>query len=250
MRMPLHDFIVLWFLYFSLAAFLGWIAESVYRSVVDRRIVSSGFLTGPFIPIYGFGALAIALLAHFVPREPAALHWAILVITPSIVEYASSWLLERLFGLRLWDYSNEPFNFRGRICLLYSSFWVALTLLTVFVLEPMALAGIASLELGFRYYLAGALSMYFLIDTAHSSRAIMYFKAFLAEIRALAASGGSFRPSFSSSNERLPHEIKRLIKPLRAFPHLVRELKPTITTIPEWITEKLESLVGGRHFRK
>jgi len=245
-----YHFIVLWFLYFSATAFMGWIAESAYRSVAEHRAVNSGFLSGPFIPIYGFGAPAIAVLSRVIPRESVVIYWACLALTPSFVEFMTSWLFERLFGLRLWDYSKEPFNFKGRICLLYSSFWIALTVMSVLWLEPFLLGAISSIGDHARYYLAGALSMYFLIDTVHSSSAIMYFKLFLATLRELAARGGSFLPSLTSGNGRLPHEIRRVLKPLKAFPHLVRELKPTIPVIPEWIAAKMESIIGDRNFRK
>jgi len=250
MQSTWYDVIVFWFLYFSIAAFIGWMVESGYRSVRERRLINSGFLSGPFIPIYGFGALAIAALSRAIPGDSVVLYWASLALSPSVVEFMTSWLFERLFGLRLWDYSKEPLNLKGRICLLYSSFWIALTALTVLWLEPFVLGMIGSFSDRARYYFSGALSMYFLIDVVQSSSAMIYFKRFLADLRELAARGGSFLPSFNNVNGRLPHEIRRLLKPLKAFPHLVRELNPTIGTIPEWITARMVSIIGGRHFRK
>lgn len=249
MKMLSYDSIVLWFLYFSVTAFLGWVAESGYRTIEERRPVNSGFLTGPFIPIYGFGALAIAALSRAIPREWAVLYWGILALSPSIVEYLTSWLFERLFGLRLWDYSDKPFNLKGRIGLLFSFYWACLTVFTVLFLEPFLLGLIASTGERLKYFFAGALSMNFFIDTVISSRAIMYFKRFIIELRELAMQGGSFRPLLKENDERLPNEIRRLLKPLKAFPNLVRELKPTITAIPEWIRAKMESMIGGKHFR-
>lgn len=244
------DFIVTWFLYFSVTAFIGWIVESSYRSVVEHEPVNSGFLSGPFIPIYGFGSLAIAASAYFLKGLPAAFYWLVLCLVPSLIEYVGSWMLERFFGLRLWDYHDRRLNIRGRVCLLYSIFWAGLTVFVVLVVEPRVIGRIAGLSDYLRYYVAGVMSAYFFLDTVASSRAMFHLKAFLAELKELAARGGSFLPSFGSSSLRLPSEVRRLIKPLRAFPALVRELRPNMKAIPEWIASRLEVRVGRRHFQK
>lgn len=247
--LPAH--LLTWFLYFSAASFLGWILESTYRSVQERRWVNSGFLSGPFVPIYGFGALFIALLARFLAHTHGVLFWTVLSLSPTAVEYVASYLMEKLFGLRLWDYHSQPFNIKGRVCLLFSFFWVLLTAFAVFYIEPFLLRKIAAIALLDRYFLSGALFMYFVMDTIGSSRSLINFKAFVADLKELAARGGAFLPTLDLGGRgRLPREIKRLIKPLKAFPLLTGELKPLIHAIPDWITTRLESIIGGRHFRK
>jgi len=250
MNGPLHENIMNWFLYFSATSFIGWILESTYRSIRERRLVNSGFLTGPFVPLYGFGALAVALLARVLAHTHGILFWLILAISPTALEYWSSWLMEKIFGLRLWDYAAEPFNLNGRVCLQFSVFWIVLTALAVLIVEPFLLERIAAIGIYSRYFLSGALSMTFIIDAVVSSRAMSYFKAFIADLKLLVERGSAFRPSLDVGARRLPMEIKRLVKPLKAFPELTRELKPMINAIPDWITTKLESIVGGRHFRK
>ncbi|MFA6508527.1 MAG: putative ABC transporter permease [Treponemataceae bacterium] len=245
-----HEQILNWFLYFSAASGLGWILESTFRSIQEHRLVNSGFLSGPFVPIYGFGALFVALLARLLAHTHGVLFWAILAISPTIVEYTASYLLEKLFGLRLWDYQDQPFNLKGRVCLAFSLCWVVLTAFAVFYIEPFLLGKITAIGIHERYFLSGALSMYFAMDTVGSSRAIINFKAFVVDLKALAARGGAFFPSLEIDAGRLPREIKRLVKPLKAFPQLSGELKPMLHAIPDWITARLESIIGGRHFHK
>jgi len=245
-----YENLIVWFLYFSVAAAFGWVIESTFRSVTEHHWVNSGFLSGPFIPIYGFGALALAALARALATAHWALFWAILVMTPTAVEYVSSYMLEKAFGLRLWDYSKEPLNLRGRVCLVFSIYWAILTVLTVRFVEPFLLSRIKALGEFARVYLAGALSMYFVMDTIGSSKALINFKAFAADLRALVERGGSFLPTLELDTKRLPREIRRLIKPLKSFPTLVGELRPSLDAIPGWITSRLESIIGGRHFRK
>jgi uncharacterized membrane protein len=239
-----------WFLYFSATAFLGWILESTYRSIRERRLVNSGFLTGPFVPIYGFGALAVAYFAWLLEQAHAGFYWIVVALTPTVIEYAASWILEKAFKLRLWDYRAEPFNLHGRVCLLFSGFWAVLTAAAVLYIEPFLLARIADIGIHGRYFLAGALSMYFVMDTVGSSRAFINFKAFVEDLKELAERGGAFLPQFEARSKRLPREIRRLLKPLKSFPRLTGELKPMLGAVPDWITARLESIVGGRHFRK
>jgi len=247
---PIHQDVLNWFLYFTFSSFIGWLLETGWRSMRERKFVNSGFLSGPFVPIYGFGALSIAFLARMAARANGFMFWVILVIAPTVLEYVASWLLEKSFGLRLWDYRSEPFNLKGRVCLLFSGFWAVLTVIAISVVEPFLLERITGIVLFTRYFLTGAFLMYFAMDTVWSVRSLINFKTFIAELKEVAARGGAFLPSLELGARRLPREIRRLLKPLKAFPSLVGELKPMLHAIPEWVTSRLESIVGGRHFLK
>ena len=121
---------------FSIYSFIGWLLESVYRSITQRRPINAGFLYGPFVPIYGFGAGFIVILEyafrswHIVPQ----LFMYGIVLT--LVEYVVALLFETVFKLKLWDYSRNRFNIQGRVCLLFSGFWAALALVFVLVIHP------------------------------------------------------------------------------------------------------------------
>jgi len=238
------------FLYFSVSSLLGWILETAFRSFKDHHWVNAGFLSGPFVPIYGFGALAIAGLSAFLRQESWFAYWTLVLLSPSLIEYAVSLLLEKLFGLRLWDYSAEPFNLKGRVCLSFSLVWGLLTALTVILYEPATTRLIASLSPTTRAFASGALAMYFAMDTVGSVKAIVNYKAFIADLKDLVARGGAFIPSFDGEPFRLPREIHRLLRTLKAFPRLVTELKPMLHAIPERIITRLESVIGGHHFHK
>lgn len=104
------------FLWFLLYSFAGWVYESILVSVSERHPVNRGFLNGPLCPIYGCGAvLAIVLLRDF--TNPVEI-FLISSFGASILEYATSWGMEKLFHARWWDYSHFRFNIQGRICLL------------------------------------------------------------------------------------------------------------------------------------
>ena len=104
-------------LYFSAMAFVGWIIETVYRSWEEKRFVNAGFLSGPFVPIYGFAAVIITVISEEVKGLNPFIAWAVILISPTIVEYIGGVIMENVFKLKLWNYQNERFNVQGRICL-------------------------------------------------------------------------------------------------------------------------------------
>ncbi|MFD1432499.1 putative ABC transporter permease [Lacticaseibacillus yichunensis] len=111
-----------WVLYFFAYAFVGWLWESGYVSVKKHQWVNSGFLTGPVIPVYGFAMTAVlAAIAPFQNNLVVLYLLSALVVT--VIEYITSWLMEKLFHARWWDYSNVPLNLNGRVALPISAFW-------------------------------------------------------------------------------------------------------------------------------
>lgn len=108
------EHLFLWFLFYS---FLGWVYETILVSVQERRFVNRGFLNGPLCPIYGVGAVLASLLLDGLSGRPVVLFLAS-ALGASVLEYATSWAMERLFHARWWDYTDFRFNLNGRICLL------------------------------------------------------------------------------------------------------------------------------------
>ena len=122
---------------FYIFAFAGWIYESTFVSVRDRKFVNRGFLVGPILPLYGFGAVAVyVFLRPF--SKTASLLYIMGMLVATVLEYITSWLLEVTFHTKWWDYSEEPYNFQGRIALIPSMFWGILSLLMFDVLQPAA----------------------------------------------------------------------------------------------------------------
>ncbi|MBQ9023999.1 MAG: putative ABC transporter permease [Bacilli bacterium] len=104
------------FILFMIYSFIGWVIEMIDRSIIDKKIVNRGFLIGPYCPIYGCGAILMILLLQRYIKEPITLFFMSMVIF-SILEYTTSYVMEKLFKARWWDYSNTRFNLNGRICL-------------------------------------------------------------------------------------------------------------------------------------
>lgn len=129
-----------YFVYFIIYSFMGWIYESIFCTIKNGKWEKRGFLYGPICPIYGVGATTMTYIGDIVEgvyhREFIWWHIFLVAFLGSIVlEYLTSYVLEKLFHAYWWDYSNIPFNIKGRVCLpaslgfgvagLVVTYWVA-----------------------------------------------------------------------------------------------------------------------------
>lgn len=126
-----------WFALFAIYCFLGWGFESIYVSIEHRKLVNRGFLNGPFLPIYGFGAIIILIFSLPV-RNNIVLVFVFGSIGATILEYFTGYVMEQLFHVRYWDYTCQPLNLNGFICLGCSLMWGGLSVvLTKFLHKPI-----------------------------------------------------------------------------------------------------------------
>ena len=127
---------LLWlFLFYS---FLGWLAETVLAALKRRRLLNRGFLSAPFSPTYGLGALLFAIFLPELREDPFFL-FLLGMILATFLEFVTGVFLERIFHQKWWDYSGQRFQFEGHICLKYSVIWGLSALLAIFVLNPIFL---------------------------------------------------------------------------------------------------------------
>lgn len=133
------------FYFFIIYGFFGWIWESSYVSLKNRKPVNRGFLNGPIIPIYGAGAMLIFILFYnptminlveHVSVKSYLIIFLIGMAAASVLEFVTSYGMEKLFHAKWWDYSDIPFNVQGRICLPVSLCWGALSIILVKILHP------------------------------------------------------------------------------------------------------------------
>lgn len=125
-----------WLLFFYIYCFIGWVWESCYVSVLKKKWVNRGFMHGPFLPIYGFGAITILVMTIPVQKN-LLLVFLFGMIGATILEYVTGVIMEKLFHVRYWDYSKQPFNINGHICLFSSLAWGGFSILMVkFIHHP------------------------------------------------------------------------------------------------------------------
>ena len=157
---------------FYIGSSIGWVIELIFRRIEHKKWVNPGFLVGPYLPIYGFGLVLLTILHLFLARYN--LHPAITILLMGTCMV----LLELVTGLiflnlkvRLWDYSNYPFNFKGIICLGMSLIWVGVGGIYYFLLADYVYKALSwfSTHLSFSYVL-GVFTGVFVIDFVYSSK--------------------------------------------------------------------------------
>ena len=128
--------IAILFLKFMLFSLFGYIAEMSMCVIVDHKLTNRGFLCGPIIPIYGVGSIFLIFLLEPFKANPFLVFFLGIIITTTL-EYITSYLLEKIFHNRWWDYSKNKFNLNGRICLLNSSLFGFGALIIIYVANPI-----------------------------------------------------------------------------------------------------------------
>ena len=105
-----------YFLLYFIYSIIGWFLEVGLAFYEHKKFVNRGFLIGPYCPIYGIGCLLLTILLSKYINEPGVI-FAFSIFICATLEYLTSYLMEKIFKLRWWDYSNMKFNINGRICL-------------------------------------------------------------------------------------------------------------------------------------
>lgn len=106
------------YILFWLYSCLGWIMETPLVSIQSQKFINRGFYLGPYCPIYGTGALLLLFLKNY--QNDPFIVFILAILICSLVEYITSYLMEQIYKVRWWDYSNRFFNIKGRICLFNS----------------------------------------------------------------------------------------------------------------------------------
>lgn len=128
------SYILLFFIY----AFMGWILEVFTQLFCNKKFVNRGFMMGPVVPIYAIGGMVITLFLQNYQGDYAVL-FVMSVLLCGILEYFISFIMEKMFNLRWWDYSDEQYNINGRVCLKNIILFGILGVLVIEVFNPFFL---------------------------------------------------------------------------------------------------------------
>jgi uncharacterized membrane protein len=170
-----------WVFFFYVYCFLGWVWETLYVSVKKAHWVNRGFMRGPFLPIYGSGAIVV-LIFTLPYRTQAGLVFVAGMVSATILEYITGVAMEKMFHVRYWDYGNQKFNLNGHICLSSSLAWgvfsVILTLYGHTFVEKLVLL----LNTNVKEFIVLAITVYFSIDLYESIREAINLREVLVSL--------------------------------------------------------------------
>lgn len=166
--------------YFIIYSFLGWCLESIYKTIILKKVTNSGFLYGPFCPMYGIAAVLMVAISE-VSNNPIII-FILSFFVFSIWEYIVAVVLEKCFKTKYWDYSNLKFNIKGRVCLKNSIYWGFLGVLLVFVIHPLIEKAISFIPMQIAIYLQIILVIAIVVDAIITIFRIMIIDKRIQEV--------------------------------------------------------------------
>lgn len=234
-----------WLFVFYAYCFLGWCFESTVVSVQQRRFVNRGFLRGPMLPIYGFGATILLHVSLPLYDRPVELFLASMVAA-TVFEYVVGVLMETLFKVKYWDYSTHRFQFQGRICLQSSLCWGFLGLILARAIHPPVEAIVVWLPFWALIVVDVLLSAAFISDVAVSVRTALDLARVLEELDKLREQGAELREQLSETAlVQLTKLSYRVDEARGEWSEKMDEAREQITERVDEAREQLTERVGG-----
>ncbi|MGL4607906.1 MAG: putative ABC transporter permease [Eubacteriaceae bacterium] len=169
------------FTYFILYAIIGWICEVIFCSIPKKKFINRGFLTGPYCPIYGVGAIVIVIILGPYTRNPFEV-FIVGLLSTSLLEYITSWGMEKLFHAKWWDYSAHKFNINGRVCLKNSFLFGIMSLVLMYFVHPLVQGFIENFSPFWLEIFAGIGALIFISDVIESTRQTLVLNKKLSHV--------------------------------------------------------------------
>lgn len=214
-----------WLSFFYLYCFFGWIFESAYVSIKNGHFVNRGFLRLPMLPLYGSGAVMM-LWVSIPVQDSLFLTWCAGVIGATALEYVTGYVMEQLFKIRYWDYSDQKWNLHGYICVSSSIAWGFLTIFMTHVIHKPIERGILSMPVWWNLLFVFVVTVVFVYDSVVCVREALALGKSLEAMRKL-------KGELDSLNVQ-----KALLK---------MEARERIVELKERADAKLEQLYGRRN---
>lgn len=219
-----------YFLLFMIYSFVGWCIEVVGRLIEDKRFINRGFLIGPYCPIYGYGGILITLLLKKYTEDPLTL-FIMAILVCGILEYATSYFMEKIFKARWWDYSKRKFNINGRVCLETIIPFGLLGLLIMYVTNPFLIGKLEMLSQTWLNVLFWTLLVIYVVDTIVSTVVISYIKKAL-----------KFVAEKVDTTEELTKKIKEVLSKKSILHRRLADAYPKLQAVKTKIKEKTEEI--------
>ena len=168
-----------WLAFFFIYSFLGWCIESTIVSVSKRKLTNRGFLKGPMLPLYGFGALTI-IISTLMVSDNIVLVYICGTIAATALEYITGAAMEAVFNMKYWDYSDKKFNLHGYICLKSSLFWGVLSVILVMVVHVPIAEFVDSMDIRILTAVLAVIILIAATDTVFAFKKALDFQKILA----------------------------------------------------------------------
>lgn len=239
------------FTFFIFSA-VGWTIESMYRSLGERRVINSGFLHGPICPIYGSGALVFKVILQPVSTPFASRWWVTLLLgifAADMVEYITSYLMEKLFHARWWDYSKNFLNINGRVCFKHSIYWAVASFIATYVVLPLYDVVLGFIPQNIRLISVIVILVVFFFDLSLTVKAAIDIQNIMIKLdefrRVLYYSGEVIRSGAGELKENAEDKMEELRRNFADNPQKFTEWREEVSQKYEEFRKSIEYLRGA-----
>lgn len=234
--------IATYFLYFIIISICGWIMEVTLQLIQKHKFADRGFLIGPYCPIYGCGGLLITVCLTGLAEHPVAL-FSMAILICGILEYATSYIMEKLFHARWWDYSENKYNINGRVCLETIIPFGILGLILIYLVNPFIFDNLSKVPENILNIIAIAVLVLFIADNLVSLKVI-------SNVRSATTKFDKENPK--DNTEEISQKVKEFLigksilnrRLVNAFPKLTAILKEKSEIIKQKTNEVKEDIAN------
>lgn len=219
-----------YFLYFIIYSFLGWFMEVCVSLWNKHKFINRGFLIGPYCPIYGWGCLAIILVVGKDTSDILGVFLKAILIC-SLLEYFTSYFMEKIFHARWWDYSKRKFNINGRICLETLLPFGIMGCLILYIVNPAFLNIYEKMPNIALHIICGILLAVYITDNIISGKIISNLKEISVSVK--------------DNTEEISKKVKKIITQKSGLHRRLVEAFPNIkakVNLKDWITKGEEKI--------
>lgn len=192
--------------YFIIYSFFGWSLEVVYQAVEQGKFINRGFLNGPYCPIYGFGVIIVVGMLEPIKNNLIILYLGSVILT-SLLELFTGFILEKIFNMKWWDYSQDKFNLHGYICLKFSLLWGVACLIVVRLIHPLISVFVSKIPHTLGIIVISVIMLCFVSDMIFTILAIINFKK---KIRVLEGISAEMRKISDKTGEKIFDTVEEI----------------------------------------
>ena len=218
--------IEIYFLLFFTYAVLGWIMEVILKLISEKKFINRGFLIGPYCPIYGYGVLLITILLRKYQDDIVATFMFSILIC-GLLEYFTSYFMEKIFHARWWDYSQRKFNINGRICLDTLIPFGIMSCLIIYITNPIILNLLNRLPDLVVHIVSILLFICYIVDNIVSGKIILNLKEMSVNVK--------------DNTEEISQKVKNIISKKSALHRRLVKAFPDLKNKTKKIKEKLKA---------
>ena len=224
--------IEIYFLLFIIYSTIGWTMEVVGKLIELKRFVNRGFLIGPCCSIYGVGAILITLLLKSFTYNVLIL-FIMSVLVCCILEYSTSYFMEKLFKARWWDYSKKKFNINGRVCLDTIIPFGLLSCFIVYIANPFFFAQLEKIpDIGL-HIIAIALLLIYIVDCSISLGVVTNLRKTTKQVN---------KENREDNTEEITKKVREILLGESIFNRRLINAYPKLIAIKEKIKESTKEL--------